>query len=441
LISIDVQHNTSINKNVSLSNTIFYSRDDFSLFTNKGKRTGGTREDRFGAKTVINFNRFLFEENKLATGLDYRHIESGKNNYKGDNSITNTLDDFTLSTFAQSNELRTYVNENTTDEWGAFVEDFYTFNEVYTAFAALRYDQHPGWGKHVSSRLGVLITPNKQHNIRLSYQNGFRGPVGLHYSGGHTRDGFLDEGSFDMVSSAGFGEENPAKVQPEEIDSYELEWIYRYSKQVKTNWVFFYNVVKNVIDVGAFLPENWPDPIPPLPNIGEIPSGDGWGGFWFYKNNKGKVKTGGFEASLMFEIENLKSTFSHSYVRIISADNDQKLGSMYVTDSGHAKAYPENVTRINTVYQFENKTKVALNYLYYYQWYSSRDNKSASNHLVNLSVEHNYDNKFLLSAHINNLLNEDELYPMNNNPGGDSTSDGTPSLESRTFWIGIESNF
>lgn len=39
LVSIDVQHNASINKNVSLSNTIFFSRDDFSLFTNKGKRT------------------------------------------------------------------------------------------------------------------------------------------------------------------------------------------------------------------------------------------------------------------------------------------------------------------------------------------------------------------------------------------------------------------
>ncbi len=441
LISIDIQHDASLNDNVSLSNTVFYSRDDFSLFTNKDQRTGGTREDRFGMKSVISFKHFLLKKNKLATGLDYRHIESGKNNYKGDNFITNTLDDFTVSTFSQSNDLRTWVNENRTDEWGVFVEDFYTFNETYTAFAALRYDEHPGWGTHVSSRLGMLITPNKQNNIRFSYQNGFRGAVGLHYTGGHTRDGFLDEGHFDMVSDAGFGGTNPEKVKPEEIDSYEFTWGYRYNEKIQTNWVFFYNVVKNVIDVGAFLPENWPNPVPPLPNIGEIPSGDGWGGFWYYKNNNGEVKTGGIEASLTFELKNLKSTFSHSYVTIISADDDQKLGSMYVTDSGHAKAYPENVTRINTVYKFENRTTAALNYLYYYQWYSSRDNKSNSNHIVNLSIEHNYHNQFLFSAHVNNLFNEDKLYPMNNNPGGDSTSDGTPSLESRTFWIGIESNF
>ncbi len=441
LISIDVQHDKYFSENLSLATTVFYSQDDFSLFTNRGQRTGGTRESRLGTKVVMNSSDFLFEGNKIAIGFDYRHIESGKNNYKGDNFITNTLDAFTVSTFAQSNELRTWVNKNTTDEWGIFGEDFYTFNEIFTAFAAFRYDENPGWGNHISSRLGMLITPNRQNNIRLSYQNGFRGTVGLNYSGGHKRDGFLDEGHFDMVSSAGFGEENPKKVKPEEIDSYEIEWSYRYNKQIKTSSVLFYNVIKNVIDVGAFLPENWPNPIPPLPNIGDIPSGDGWGGFWYYKNNKGQVETGGFEASLMLEIENIKSTFSHSYVKIISADDDQKFGSMYVTDSGHAKAYPENVTRINTVYQFENQSTVALNYLYYYRWYSSRDNKSTGNHLVNVVFEHNFDNQILLSAHINNLLNEDELYPMNNNPGGDSTSDGTPSLESRTFWVEVDFSF
>ena len=71
------------------------------------------------------------------------------------------------------NDLRTWVNENTTDEWGVFAEDFYTFNEMYTVFAALHYDENPGWGNHISSRLGMLITPNRQNNIRLSYQNGF----------------------------------------------------------------------------------------------------------------------------------------------------------------------------------------------------------------------------------------------------------------------------
>ena len=441
LLSLDVKHSAALNKTSSLDSSLYYARDNFSLFTNKGRRTGGTREDRMGIKTVLSLDTFLSAENKLAVGVDFRHIASGKNNHKDDNFITNTLNSFTEETFALSNELRTWVNNNTTNEWGIFAEDFYQFNESYTLFGALRYDDHPGWGNHLSSRLGLLFMPNEDNNIRLSYQNGFRGAVGLNYSGGHKRDGFLDEGHFDRVSDAGFGQENPSPVKPEKIDSYEFEWEYRHSAELTLHNVLFYNEIDNVIDVGTFLPPNWPDANPPLPAIDDVPSGDGWGGFWYYKNNQGSVKTAGIEASLTFKTEQLNITFSHSFVTILTADKEQTFGSMYVTSSKHAKAFPENISRLNTFYRFNDKTKIALNYLYYYHWYSPRDIKSSANHLMNLTIEHKLVDRLILSTQVINLLNQDKLYPMNNVPGDASIDDGTPSLEGRTFWLGLEYNF
>ncbi len=114
---------------------------------------------------------------------------------------------------------------------------------------------------------------------------------------------------------------------------------------------------------------------------------------------------------------------------------------MYVTGNGHAKAFPENVTRLNLIYSPKKELEIAFNYLYYYRWYSSGGNESNSNHMVNVGLEYDLTQDVVLYSSIANLLDSDELYPMNNNPGSDTVADGTPSLEGRFFWLGLEYSF
>lgn len=440
LINLDIQYHNTF-KNYQLESSVFFSRDDFSLFTNTGTRTGGTREERSGLKMVMNFNDLFTASNKMALGFDYRHIKAGLENNHGDNYLVNTLDASTLASLDQANDTRTWVAPNTTDQYGIFIEDFYYINPTYTLFSAMRYDDHPGWGNNLSSRLGLLIQPLPNWNVRLSYQNGFRGSVGLNYSGGHKRDGFLNEDNFDLVEDANFGENNPEKVEPENIDSYELELSYKGINNVNLNLVTFYNEISNVIDFGAFIPPNYPNHVAPLPNVGDVPAGDGWGGFWFYKNIQGKIYTAGYEAELSYQVSNLQINISHSYVTLLAASEEQENGNQYVASSEHLKAFPENISRLNALYQFSPKVDLAFNYLYFYEWASSRNNNADANHIVNIAMEFNPIPDLTLAAHLSNALNQDELYPMTSNPGGESNSDGTPSLEDRSLYFSLDYRF
>lgn len=441
MTTLNFSHKKNITNEVKTDTSIYYTQDDFSLFTSRGKRIGGTREVRTGGKVIVNLNSFLHPSNDLAVGFDVRHIMSGLNNASGDNYLINTVDAQSLASLGNRNNTRTWMNSNTTDQVGVFAEDFYQLSSGLTLFAALRYDDHPGWGNHLSRRVGALLTPSPKFNARLSYQNGFRGAVGMNYAGGHKEDGFLDETNFSLVEAAGFGETNPSDVKPEEIDSYELELDYQISSQYKINNVFFYNVIRNVIDVGAFLPPNWPDPEPPLPNVGDVPPGDSWGGFWYYKNNRGKIHSAGSETVFSFQLDRIEGSLSHSYVTILSANEDQKRGSMYVTENEHPKAYPENITRSHIYFNYNSRARFLLSYLYYHEWYSARGNQVDGDHLLNLgaSYKNSYSLNFILS--VSNILNSDNLYPMNNNPGSDDIADGTPSSETRTYWFGLEYSF
>ncbi len=440
LISIDIQYNNTL-KNCELESSVFFSRDDFSLFTNTGTRTGGTREDRSGVKMVVNFSDLFTTSNSLALGFDYRHIKAGQENDNGDNYLVNTLDASTIATLDQANDTRTWVEPSTTDQYGIFVEDFYYINSNYTLFSAVRYDDHPGWGNNLSSRLGLLIQPLPSWNVRLSYQNGFRGTVGLNYSGGHKRDGFLSEGNFSLVEDANFGATNPEKVEPENIDSYELELNYKGISNVNLNFVAFYNEISNVIDFGAFIPPNYPNHVAPLPNVGDVPAGDGWGGFWFYKNIEGKIYTAGYEAELSYQTLNLQLNISHSYVTLLAASEEQVNSNQYVASSNHLKAFPENISRLNALYQLSRKINLAFNYLYFYEWASSRNNNADANQILNIGIEFKPINNLVLATHLSNALNQNELYPMTSNPGGESTSDGTPSLEDRSIYFSLDYRF
>lgn len=284
-------------------------------------------------------------------------------------------------------------------------------------------------------------------SFKLTYQEGFRGAVGVFYSGGFKQDGFLEAANFDQVAGAAIPvfdannvqtgiEQNLPNTRPEKISSTELTINYDFSDHLNFSAVTFYNRVKNVLDVGVIVrdPVVWP-----LPNIGSDIPGD-WNGYWFFKNTEGSIDEIGFEGSLIYKTNRLYTTLSHSMVQVVSADEQQK-GSMYLNEQNNFTAYPQNVTRINTLVSLGSNFSLGANYLYYYGWFSPSNQAVAGNHLMSASLKYHLLQSMDLSIHGLNLLGANNLYPMTNNVNDPSLSDGTSAVEKTSFWVKVNFNF
>lgn len=449
LLSASGTHKAEFSEKISLNTMVDISADDIALSSVDGYTMGGTHENRAGVKTILNLNNIL-KSNSLAVGAEYKYYSMGLPNYAGNNFINNQVSDATIHNPNQ------YLHEaNTTKVFGyksnlsvisLFAENFYTINSHFDVFGAVRYDNHTYWGSHFSPRIGLISTINNNLNVRAAYQEGFRGAVGLHYSGGYRLDGFLRAENFNQIEAANVLDyennslsgsyTNIPQTQPEQIKGFEITIDYNLGKKLNINGVGYFNTIENVIDVGVI----WEDKnMYTVPNIGTDIAGD-WNGYWYFKNTEGSIKQAGFEVSTTFKNKQLLLNASHSLATVVEADN-QQLGSMYLTQQQNFKAFPENVSRVNAIALIGKSVNVGFNYLYYYKWYSPSDQKVDANHLLNITAIYNYNKKIYLKASVINLLNQQKLYPMNSNVGDQSLSDGTPSVETTGGWLQISYKF
>jgi len=434
-VSADYTHEFATGNKVKLSGS--YAQDNFSLYSHGGTSMGGTREDRYGVKALWNVNN-LFEGNKLAVGLEYRRFEMGKANKYNNNYIANVLGSFNPIT---ANTQLTMGFRSDIDIYSFFLEDFYTINDHVDVFAALRYDHHPFWGNNISPRAGILMKVNEDLRLRLSYQSGFRGAVGLHYTGGYRRDGHLSAENYDKVSAAGIPEaENIPSIEPERMNNFELATNYSITKNLDLELTVFYSIITHVIDVGVIFAD--PDDFQ-MPNIGTDVPGD-WNGYWYFKNTPGDFGQYGLESSLTYKSGNLSASLSHALVKVATvttqqqqlAENDESMYLSYDanTDQIHFKAYPENVVRANIMYKPIEKLQTSVNALYYSAWYSPIGTQSPAGFIVNMGASYQIHDDLSFMINAKNLLNETALYPMNSNAGGEDVSPGTPAWETTTFW-------
>ena len=474
MVAPSFQHSFSPSVSVGLSlNGII---NNFSLMSVDVHTMGGAREDKWGGRVLINLND-LIPNNRLAVGSEYRGFSFGKPNFQGNNFINNKLPD-------GSYDEHLYIeNVNREKVWGYstrldvlsfFAENYYSLGTEFDIFAGIRYDRHPYWGANLSPRLGLIYSPRNLLRIRLSYQTGFRGAVGIHYGGGYRQDGLLSAKNFDQVNGAeipvlaesgfyvdnagithstygiaGF-ESNISVTKPEKMRSLELALDYSFDDKLSLVLSGFYNRIINVIDVGVIWRPSYffesqhhydvgDTTFFTMPNIGTDLPGD-WNGYWFFKNTQGDIHQGGGEMVLTLKTRSVFATLSHSLVKVISFDNQQR-GSMYLTTKGSIKAYPENITRVNIISSLTNKISIGMNYLYYFRWNSPTDQEVKSNHLVNLSINFSLLRNLKLAFNCVNLFNQRLLYPMNSNVGDASLSDGTPSVEATTFWVNLSYQF
>jgi outer membrane receptor protein involved in Fe transport len=454
--SINVGYKAEFTPNIQLRTSASFIQDDIRLSSLTGITMGGTREDRYGASAVLTANN-LFAGNKLAVGVEYRRFEMGKPNRSGNNFIANKIGAFNPLT---ANQELTMAYRFDIDVFSVFAEDFYSVNEQLDVFAAARFDSHTGWGQNISPRVGVLFAANKDLRFRASYQMGFRGGVGLAYSGGYRNDGYLRSSNLTNIEAARIpGETNRSIVLPEIMNSVELATNIKILPGLTLDAVAFYNSVNRVLDVGVI----YRDPVNPRnPQPGQfnmVPVGSGatrdlpgdWNGFWFFKNALGSINQVGAEASLSYNSDVLNITLSHSFVAVASITDEQRReaiagNSMYLafdrtTDRIHHKAIPENATRLNVLATPLAGWNIALNALWYSSWYAPDGTIGRGNVLVNLGTSYDITSNLEFSLNASNLLNQTNLYPMTANAGGPGLQPGTPAVETTSFWVRMRVHF
>lgn len=490
LQGVSASYQYSINDHYSLKVSGYYNRDDYGLQSkggNAGKdgrlayessgssfasiyngvtgwadgevtpglSMGGTREERKGAKLLVNATDFLVSNNKAAFGIDFNRIKMGRTNAQGNNFLINEeiqrigISPMNVGTAADPdivpvaagnvNETNTYVKPHEIDVKALFFEDFYSINEQLDVFFAARYDDHGDWGSQVSPRIGALYDIDGKHLFRFTYQTGFRGAVGVQFAGGFVQDGFLAEenfGAFQQVAKDMDGVDIQLQsVSPETVQNYELAYTYT-EGPTRVNAILFYNIVEDILAAGGAClngcSNTWGTP------VGTDVAG-AWGGNWWYQNLEGQLKQWGLELEGEYKVnEHLTLAGSHAHVQIQSA-TEKLHDSIYVVGSSKNSLYPEDVTRVQVTYSMEpDFGKIALHYNHTYYW--EFVNKAAvtvdGNHMANLGVSVTpkaLDGDFTATLQVKNLWDQDNLTPMN--VTGSNIPGGVPGLESRTYWL------
>lgn len=437
MLTLEVGYAFRINEKIRNESSVTMIDDNISLWSLTGTAMGGTAERRYGLKSIFNIDE-LWKNNRLAIGVEMRQFQMGLPNRENNNYIANVIGTFDPKT---ANQQLTMVYAQNLNVLSIFAEDFYSITPKIDLFAAIRYDNHPFWGNNLTPRFGTIFSPTKNWTLRASFQTGFRGAVGLHYSGGYRRDGFLRATNYSEVAKAKIpGENNISSIKPESMSSFELAATYRRNEKLSVNMVLFYTLVSNVIDVGVI----YKDPNEfPMVNVGTDVAGD-WNGYWYFKNTPGTFAQTGLEVSASYKHKWLTLGGSFSFTRVANATAEQETlaknaQSMYLasdsdTKNLHYKAFPESTLRLHAIAKPIKKLFISANLVSYSGWYSPIGTRASGGLILNSGLGYALADNMELSFIAKNLFNENALYPMNSNAGGPDVSPGTPAWESQSVW-------
>jgi outer membrane receptor protein involved in Fe transport len=443
-----ISYTHEFSEKLKLNTKGFYTQDDFGFQSHRGVNLAGTRENRYGGASILNWS--ISSRNNLAIGLEYRKYDLGRQDENGNNFIVNKAEAASFFKLGENipspyqvNDTNKFVFSNTIAVASFFMEDSHKLSEKWDLFAAFRYDKHPYWGSNISPRVGTIFSPNKDLKFRLSYQEGFRGAVGVSYTGGYQRDGLLRNDNFNQVEQARVPtldeNKNPAifrnvpEAKPEKMRSIEFATKYRFTSKLSIDGVLFYNMIQNVIDVGVIYPT--PDKNP-APRIGTDEPGD-WKGYFFFRNTPGLLRQGGAEISTVYNHRFFQVSLSHSAVKVLGASTELHSSQYLTSDTNHKhfRAYPENVSRANFQLYPHERVAIGLNYLYYYQWFAPTGANVRGMHMLNGGFQYSFSETVSVILSIKNILDARNLYPINSIAGDVSLAAGSPSYEGRTYWL------
>jgi outer membrane receptor protein involved in Fe transport len=430
-----------------------------------GLTMGGHRETRSGMRALWTADGWL-ERHRLALGAEFNHYRSGLANADGNNFLVNSQDEVLTRGRAVLNAGNRWSLPGSTSIRSVFAEDFIALGTRWELFAAARWDSHPRWGSEVTPRLGLFWQQSPHSQWRVAWQSGFRGAVGVHYSGGFEGDGLLREQNFDAVEANPFfaanGDRNLRPVEPEKLASVELAWRYQ-RERVQFNAVSFYNVLRNVIGVGAYFiddPAERAAAVAARTMVGSDVIGD-WGGVFYFQNNDGELHHRGVELEVEYRHEEsgLLARLSHSAVSVAKADAGQfGPGNIYVTGTPAqpgSRSFPENVSRMYLSLvppALQGRWRASYTHLHYSRWmpparlgadgqpFAPKLDGDQIGHLA-IGWHSAHRAGLSLTLQIKNLWNAGGLWPTASVAGEGASNDGVPALERRSAWLSLRHRF
>ncbi len=486
-------YNFQLNDNVMAKVSGYYTKDDYSLSSHGNNKTtenryiyesqdsgfsdlindsfiiaddivspgltmGGTRETRKGIKLVINWND-IWPNNDIAIGAEYTNYNYGKKDSHGNNFIINeeiqiigirSNGDGALIVEGSTNENNAWVKPSSTSISSLFLEDFHQVNDNIALYAAFRLDNHSDWGTKISPRIAGFYDIDNKHLFRITWQTGFRGAVGVQFSGGFVQDGFLAQDNFSALNSiaeteADFNFDGIAsnddrqlqEVVPETIENIELAYTYNDST-LKFETVLFYSVVEDILTAQA----NGYEGLVFGDKIGSDEVGT-WNGNWYYQNQTGKLEQLGIELILTYQWKYSQFSLSHAHVEVVDVD-EGALG-VYVIEDKKNSAYPNDVTRLHISHPFTYSNEsfnLQYNHLYHWGYYAPTGVNMSADSLANLGLAWlpTKDKNFRVDFIVKNLWNNNKLYPINGT-GNRAEANGTPAVESRSWLLNFSFDF
>lgn len=456
----------------------YHHVDDYELRSHGGTRPGasrtlipglvmgGHRETRSGLRAIWTSNAWR-EGHRIALGAESNQFRDGQANARGNNFIVNAQDEVLIRGYDALNQTNRWSLPGDTTIPSVFMEDFIALSERWEAFAAARWDSHPDWGSELSPRLGLLWAQSERSHWRTSLQRGYRGAVGVNYNGGFEGDGLLREDNFsaieDNIYFAANGNRNLRPVEPETMTSLELAWTFEASERLRLSSVMFYNVVENVIGVGAFFIADdaaRAEAIARRTQIGSDRIGD-WGGVFYFQNNDGELHHRGLELEAEYRRDDIGLLLrgSQSWVQVAKADLGQfGPGNIYVTgtpDAPGSRSFPESVSRMQVDWRplrFDGRLVLTYTHLYYRAWLPPAQPLAGGgtfspelpgDHLGNIGVDWSPQRWPALSVglQVKNLWNNDALYPATSVAGEGVGNQGVAATEARSSWLSLRYRF
>jgi len=159
-----------------------------------------------------------FDRLRLITGVEYEYLEALRWHYpyKKDG----TLDTKWVET----------PPKFTTDSWAAYLHGEYRPLKNLDITAGVRHDKHSIYGGVANPRLGIVINPIPDLNVKALYGRAYYGPS-------------IHEMNY-VKKNSSYG--NP-ELRPEIIETYEIGLGYKWKRMVFLNLSLFQNTLKDII--------------------------------------------------------------------------------------------------------------------------------------------------------------------------------------------------
>ena len=298
-------------------------------YPNTGTPTGG-REMHWENKAIFRTTRF--EDHSIAVGGLYGLKEFDAGNQFFNSDVSGPFESV----------------DTEWQEYSLFFEDTWTVTEKLTLSMALRYDKYkmdevttngisytPEDEDQWSPRITLAYQINDFHNIKLSYQHGFRMPDASYY------DWFTQNNN-----AAEALDYQTATLEPESMDSYELNYMWDVTQKLSLGVNLFYNEYKDQLAWGN-LQNIWSDS-----QVTDINTYNGvtWGGGQFQNSMDESQSYGGEFIVNYYLLENVHTSLSYGYTKLADVD---------------VQKYPSHQIKWNTSAQFlNNKLTLGFNYLF-----------------------------------------------------------------------------